>query len=105
MLHRDPEVFPDPMTFDPERWLASPEQYRRLDYNMVPFGRGSRQCVGMPLAYCELYVTIGTLFRRFPRELRVASNTLDTISDYEDFFSSYHPYSKRDDWFSVVAAK
>ncbi|GAB7363733.1 hypothetical protein MBLNU230_g4301t1 [Neophaeotheca triangularis] len=103
LLHRDPEVFPDPMKFDPERWLASPEQCRRLDRNMVPFGRGSRQCVGMQLAYCELYVTLGTLFRRFPRNLRAADDTANTIGDYEDFFSSYHPYSKRRQWFSVVA--
>lgn len=99
MMHRDPEVFPDPMTFDPERWMKGPEEFRRLDRNMVPFGRGSRQCVGMPLAYAELYITLGTLFRRFPRGLAVWKTTQDTMQDYEDYFSSYHPYSKRHEWF------
>jgi cytochrome P450 len=101
MMHRDPEVFPDPMKFDPERWLQSTEQTQRLNHNMVPFGRGSRQCVGMPLAYAEVYVMLGTMFRRFPRELRVCNTTPETMADYEDWFSSYHPYSKRDEWLRV----
>ncbi|KAF2171562.1 hypothetical protein M409DRAFT_18674 [Zasmidium cellare ATCC 36951] len=99
MMHRDPEVFPDPMKFDPERWMKGAEEFRRLDRNMVPFGRGSRQCVGMPLAYAELYITLGTLFRRFPRGLAVWKTTQDTMQDYEDYFSSYHPNSKRHEWF------
>lgn len=68
---------------------------------MVPFGRGTRQCVGMPLAYTELYVTLGTLFRRFPRGLKVHKTTPETMRDYEDFFSSYHPNSKREEWFKA----
>ncbi|KAM0705953.1 hypothetical protein Q7P35_007313 [Cladosporium inversicolor] len=101
MMHRDLEVFPDPMKFDPERWLQSTEQTQRLNHNMVPFGRGSRQCVGMPLAYAEVYVMLGTMFRRFPRELRIRNTTPETMADYEDWFSSYHPYSKRDEWLRV----
>jgi len=101
MMHRDPEVFPDPMSFDPERWLQSTEQTQRLNHNMVPFGRGSRQCVGMPLAYAEVYVMLGTMFRRFPKKLRIRNTTPETMTDYEDWFSSYHPYSKRDEWLRV----
>ena len=36
MMHCDPAVFPEPMKFDPEQWLQSPEQFRRLEHNMVP---------------------------------------------------------------------
>lgn len=32
---------------------------------MVSFGRGTRSCVGMQLAYAELFIGIATLFRRF----------------------------------------
>jgi cytochrome P450 len=46
-MHRNPEIFPDPMKYDPERWMDQVD-VRRLDHHMVPFGRGSRQCVGMP---------------------------------------------------------
>lgn len=99
MMHRDPTVFTDPMKFNPERWLQSTEEAQRLNRNMVPFGRGSRQCVGMPLAYAEVYIMLGTLFRKYPQGLRVWNTTPETMTDYEDFFSSYHPYSKRQEWF------
>jgi cytochrome P450 len=40
----DPTIFSDPHTFRPERWLdPTPE----MEHAYVPFGRGSRMCVGM----------------------------------------------------------
>jgi hypothetical protein len=53
------------------------------------------KCVGVLFAYRELYVTLGTLFRRFPRGLQVWKRTPETITDYDDFFLSYHLYSRR----------
>jgi cytochrome P450 len=47
MMHRNPEVFPDPMKYDPTRWL-DPVTFRKLDSNIMTFGGGSRACVGMP---------------------------------------------------------
>ncbi|KIV95977.1 hypothetical protein PV10_03563 [Exophiala mesophila] len=98
LMHRNPEIFPDPMKFDPSRWLDA-DNYRRLDHHMVPFGRGSRQCVGMPLAYCELYVTLGTFFHRFPKGLQVYKTT-DYDMEYVDFFSSYHIEGRN--WFKAI---
>ena len=50
-IHDNPEIFADPKTFMPERWLASDDQTaepgNRLDKWLVPFSRGSRQCLGM----------------------------------------------------------
>jgi cytochrome P450 len=94
------------MRFSPERWLQSPEQSSKLNRYMVPFGKGSRMCVGMPLAYAEVYVVLGRLFWSFPKGLRVSGQgTKEVIRDYEDYFSSYHPYAKRGDWFKVVGEK
>jgi cytochrome P450 len=50
------------MTFSPDRWLA-PNAAR--DACFVPFSRGSRACIGQNLAFCELFVSLGTLIRRF----------------------------------------
>jgi len=46
-LHRNAEVFPDPMHFDPERWM-DPSTFFKLEHSIVPFSRGNRGCVGMP---------------------------------------------------------
>ncbi|KAL3471911.1 cytochrome P450 [Aspergillus californicus] len=59
--HRDPATFPRPLEFLPERWLGTvtPAMYR----NYIPFSKGSRHCLGMNLAYCELNLIIAALFR------------------------------------------
>lgn len=52
------------------------------------------------LAYCELYVTLGTFFRRFSKmELHVFETTRDDL-DFEDFFSGYYIAGKK--WFKAV---
>ncbi|WPH03761.1 cytochrome P450 oxidoreductase [Acrodontium crateriforme] len=50
-LHLNPEVFPEPLLFKPERWLdATPEMQR----DWIPFGQGARQCIARNLATAEL---------------------------------------------------
>ncbi|KAK7464376.1 hypothetical protein VKT23_006543 [Stygiomarasmius scandens] len=61
-MHWNPDVFPDPHKFSPKRWLQ--DRDRKLDSYLVPFSRGPRQCIGMNLAWCELYLLLGYLFRR-----------------------------------------
>ena len=45
------------------------------------------------LAYCELYVTLGMLFRRFG-DLEVYNTGPEDLV-YDDYFSSYHPVDAR----------
>ncbi|KAK3346444.1 cytochrome P450 family protein [Lasiosphaeria hispida] len=59
------DIFEDPGVFRPERWLERPE----LERYFVPFGKGSRQCLGINLAMAELYITIATVFTQFKFEL------------------------------------
>jgi cytochrome P450 len=46
-VHMDSNVFPDPESFDPDRWLRAAEQGFRLDRYLVSFSKGSRMCVGI----------------------------------------------------------
>ncbi|OTA83735.1 hypothetical protein M434DRAFT_24728 [Hypoxylon sp. CO27-5] len=61
-LHHDPDVFPDPFAFRPERWLddGTDRGLRRpgMEKNMIPFGAGSRACIGKNLAQQQLHDTI-----------------------------------------------
>ncbi|KAF9563593.1 cytochrome P450 [Agrocybe pediades] len=62
MVHKNAEIFPDPMAFKPERWLA--EGSAELEKYLVSFSKGPRGCLGINLAMCELYLLIGTIFRK-----------------------------------------
>lgn len=72
-LSHDEEIFPDSHSFNPDRWLTSPPPTTSdglpLDRFMVSFGRGTRSCLGISLAWTELYLTLGMLFRRYRFEL------------------------------------
>ncbi|KAJ9665810.1 hypothetical protein H2201_004118 [Coniosporium apollinis] len=77
-IHNDAGIFESPSSFIPERWLpssssssssstgesdataADPSHLRKY---LVPFSRGTRSCVGMNLAYAEIFLALGALFR------------------------------------------
>lgn len=79
-------IFPDHTTYNPSRWLNDPRapSGRQLSRYMVAFGRGTRSCVGMQLAYAELYIDISTLFRRFDFELFETDRT--AVDPFMDTF-------------------
>lgn len=47
LTHMDPEFFPDPHAFRPERWLEAKQSGFPLHKYLVAFSRGHRQCLGI----------------------------------------------------------
>jgi len=71
-MHHTESIFPDSYTYKPERWLGNPkgpDGVKHLSRYMVACSPGTRMCLGMQMAYLEMFATIATLFRRFDMEL------------------------------------
>jgi cytochrome P450 len=56
-LHFNPDIWPEPQSFDPERFLAK----RWSPFEYAPFGGGHRRCIGAAFANSELAVALGTI--------------------------------------------
>ncbi|KAK6346028.1 hypothetical protein TWF730_010362 [Orbilia blumenaviensis] len=63
LMHMNPEIYPNPHKFDPERWMNSDPASLQERY-FVPFSKGSRGCVGLNLAWAELITTLAATFRK-----------------------------------------
>ena len=64
ILSRTPEYFPDPLRFDPDRFTPEAKAAREK-YTYIPFGGGSRQCIGESFAWMEGVFTIATIAQRW----------------------------------------
>ncbi|MET9466446.1 cytochrome P450 [Streptomyces sp. NPDC006544] len=63
-LHRDPALFPDPTTFDPDRWQRGAGERSRT-HSYVPFGAGQHKCIGDSFAVAEILTAVATVASRW----------------------------------------
>lgn len=68
LMHRDARWWPDPLRFDPQRWLGE-RAPSRPKYAYFPFGGGARACIGEAFAWMEAMLVLATLGRRWRLEL------------------------------------
>ncbi|KAF2753970.1 cytochrome P450 [Pseudovirgaria hyperparasitica] len=65
-LHSNPDVFPDPSKFSPERWLTTEGEARKeMDRWFWAFGSGGRMCVGSNLAIYQMKFIIAAIYTSY----------------------------------------
>ena len=65
LIHSDPDVYPEPEAFRPERFLGPDAPSNRV---WLPFGAGARHCIGNGLAMMAIKVILRTVLRRVELE-------------------------------------
>jgi cytochrome P450 len=68
LMHRDERFFPEPLRFDPDRFLPE-AMAKRPRFAYFPFGAGSRQCIGESFAWMEGTILLATLGQRWKLRL------------------------------------
>ena len=64
LLHHDPDVYPDPYAFKPERFLEEGPG----TYTWIPFGGGRRRCLGASFANLEMRIVLAAVLRAYALE-------------------------------------
>lgn len=67
-IHESADVYPDPERFDPQRFVGS----KPSTFAWIPFGGGTRRCVGAAFANMEMDVVLRTVLRHFTIETTTA---------------------------------
>ncbi|CEG83600.1 hypothetical protein RMATCC62417_17491 [Rhizopus microsporus] len=63
-MHHNEKVYPEPDSFDPDRWTPEEEQ-KRSRFAWLPFSTGPRACIGMAFALQEAKTVLAMLLHRF----------------------------------------
>ncbi|KAF5389069.1 hypothetical protein D9757_004994 [Collybiopsis confluens] len=123
-MHMDAETFDEPYAFNPNRWMAGDSKEMML--NFVPFSKGPHMCLGLKydntfyifassklkplprsLAWSELYLIFGNIFRRLDLTLIEGNQNhdfdLQSMSDY--VIPQWQKFEYKGDFFERVAAR
>ncbi|KAL7755384.1 hypothetical protein ACKLNR_014482 [Fusarium oxysporum f. sp. zingiberi] len=81
-LHYNPEIYPEPFTFDPERWIVdeknesgvSAESVALAQSVFIPFSTGPRGCIGKNLAYLEMSLILARTVYNYKIRPDITSN-------------------------------
>ena len=92
LQHTDPRYFPEPEEFRPERFLG--EEGERTKKYLVPFGRGARSCLGVNLAWSEMYLAIAAVVGGVAG-VEVVGTTREDVTVDREYFIGVFPKESR----------
>lgn len=83
VYHHYEPYFPNADEFLPDRWVDEKSAVD-AEKHMIAFSRGSRNCIGVNLAYAELFYGFAYVFRKF--EMLQADDMTDRDMEWHDAF-------------------
>ena len=90
-ITRNPEIFPDPDQFKPERFLnADGTKFVKNDHNIV-FSIGKRDCLGKSLALIEFFLFFASLMQNYKFKSVIDEKSLD-LEPHVQFTQSPKPF-------------
>ncbi|KAI8712413.1 hypothetical protein NCS52_01339400 [Fusarium sp. LHS14.1] len=92
LVNRNPDLYPNPLEFRPDRYLENPG----LAAYQFSFSKGTRQCIGINLAYQELQTFVAGIFRKYDvydgSKDKQSGPTMELYKTKEDDVAIYSDY-------------
>ncbi|GLJ49359.1 hypothetical protein SUGI_1044070 [Cryptomeria japonica] len=88
-IGRDPMIWEDPLTFNPERFMIKNQNDTGRDFNMLPFGAGRRGCPGAYLATRDVEFVLAQLMHCF--DWKLEANKDPSQLDMSEAFTTSIP--------------
>ncbi|XP_062861593.1 sterol 26-hydroxylase, mitochondrial [Trichomycterus rosablanca] len=76
----DEKIFPEPHAFLPQRWMRTAKQLGLHPFGSVPFGFGTRACLGRRVAELEMYLVLSQLIKQYEVQPGPSGQTVKPIT-------------------------
>ena len=93
-LHRNPQVFDNPLEFCPDRWLGDSAKAAEMKKWFWAFSSGGRMCIGMHLAMAEMTTLVAAVYRQYSTSIATGCEdvTPGITSRFEVFYDDRFPH-------------
>ncbi|KAG6887785.1 hypothetical protein C0995_012765 [Termitomyces sp. Mi166 len=83
-VHHDPEIYPEPLLFDPGRYDEGRAEDKKVPLGYVAWGAGRHPCAGMRIASLEIKLVLALIFAGYNFEIVNAAGKLPSVIPRQD---------------------